>query len=154
MDMVKKYYDNSEFEPKYIYLLHNNEKKIIYQKNPSIMTINNNILYCYVQDTINNNMDIYKYDTIILMDDNEEEYVLNSEKINKKIIENMKDSRNIVVNIIRIKGEIVCINKIYECNKKIIITRVINEKILALIFGTFGAMIMINTILFKTWKKF
>lgn len=146
MNIVNKCYENINIFPKYIYLLNvdKSEKKIIYQKNPSHIIIKNKKFDCYVQDAINNHNE-NKNNCIVLIDDNNKECIIDDKQINKKILENIKNSRNIMVSIVKINGNYIFMNKKYECDGKIISSKFINEKLLAIIFGTFGAIVFIQS---------
>lgn len=151
MNVINKYYNNFEIMPKYIYVLNGNCKTIIYQKNPTKIIINKNTaIYSYVQDTINNFCNEQKCDKIILVDDNNNECLINTQYFISNIMTNIKNSRNRKYNIIKILNKIICIKMCYEYDNKKYNSKIINEKIMALAFGSIA---LGNMILYKNLKK-
>jgi hypothetical protein len=149
--MLKKYFENIEIYPKYIYVSNGGDKKTIYQKNPTEIMIDKNLyIKSYVQDTINNFCNEQNYDKIVLVDDNDNECLINTQYFLKNIMVNIKNSRNRKYNLIKIKGKIICINMHYEYENKKCNSKIINEKIMALLFGSIA---LGNIFLYKILNK-
>jgi len=123
----------SKFEPQFIILSHNKNEKCIYQLEPKILDnpINEilTVHKVFIQDTINNAI---KLDTnnfsqndtqLILISNNNEKYTITDLFAIKKIINDIKSSRNLQITITS------CLEKIIVINTKFKLNEIVHENI-------------------------